>query len=240
MQYYLLIAVQAFCLYHAYKTRKPYHWYFIIFFIPIIGPLIYIIMNVYNKKDVENIQSDITHAINPTKRIRDLEKKLHFSDTYTNRIALADAYVQSKDFNNAILHYKNTLKDKTQDHLYSYQQLILCNFQIDDFENVITFSKKIKTYPEFIGSKQQFCYGLALKELGETEKAETELQQIDRPYSNYNERLELAKFYLDNAKVSQGKSLLEAIAEEATHMTKTNRRIFKATINEVHQLLKTL
>ncbi|EPR74948.1 putative membrane protein [Winogradskyella psychrotolerans RS-3] len=66
--YYLLIIVQVFCLYHAYKNRKPYYWYFLIFFIPAIGSLIYIITQIYNKSDAEKIQEEITTVLNPTKK----------------------------------------------------------------------------------------------------------------------------------------------------------------------------
>ena len=87
---------------------------------------------------------------------------------------------------------------------------------------------------------QQFCYGLALRENGNLGLAEAQLKEIDRPYSNYSERLELAKFYLENNRREEGKSILEDINNEAQHMTKPNRRLFRQTINEAEQILKTL
>lgn len=240
MHYYLIVALQAFCIYHAYKTNRPYYWYFLIFFIPVLGSIIYIITQVYNKRDADKIQNEITSIINPTKKIRDLEKRLKFSDTYTNRIELADAHVSNGDMPNAITNYTHTLNDTDQNDLYARQQLILCYFQLKDYVGVVEHAEKIMNKPEFVGSKQQFCYGLALKELGKPDKAEAQLKQIDRPYSNYNERLELAKFYLENNRTSEGVELLEEISSESQHMTKTNRRIYRSTIAEVERLLKSL
>ncbi|MTE26713.1 hypothetical protein [Winogradskyella ouciana] len=239
-RYYLIIAIQGYCLYHIYKNRKPYYWYFLVFFIPVIGPIIYFITNIYNRRDAEKIQNEITSIINPTKKIRDLEKRLEFSETYSNRIALADAYVENGDMPNAIVNYKHTLKDTDQNDLHARQRLVLCYFQLEDFEGVVEHAEKIKNKSEFVGSKQQFCYGLALKQLGKVDKAEEQLKQIDRPYSNYNERLELAKFYLEHNRTSEGKELLEEIATESQHMTKPNRRIYRNTIIEVERLLKSL
>lgn len=239
-RYYLVIALQGYCLYHIYKNRKPYYWYFLVFFIPVIGPIIYFITNIYNKQDAEKIQQEITSIINPTKKIRDLEQALKFSDPYSNRIALADAYVENRDMPNAILNYEHTLGDIDQNDLYARQQLVLCYFQIEDYKNVLIQAEKIMDKTEFIGSKQQFCYGLALKQLGKIDEAEAQLRQIDRPYSNYHERLELAKFYLENSRNTEGKELLEEISSESQHMTKSNRRIYRDTINEVERLLKTL
>ncbi len=240
MHYYLIVALQAFCIYHVYKNHKPYYWFFLIFFIPVIGSLIYIITQVYNKNDAEKIQDEITSIINPTKKIKDLEKKIEFSDTYTNRIELADAHVQNNNMPNAIMNYKKTLEDKDQNDLYARQQLILCYFQLKDYVGVVEHSEVILPKSEFKGSKQQFCYGLALKELGKLEKAEVQLKQIDRPYSNYEERLELAKFYLESNRSTKGEDLLNEIYAESQYMTKPNRRIYKTIIAEVERLLKSL
>jgi len=207
---------------------------------PIYGSAMYIITQVYNTNDADKIQSEITSIINPTKKINDLEKKIEFSDTYTNRIELADAYAQHKDIPNAIVNYKKTLEDRDQNDLYARQQLILCYFDLKDYVEVLNHSKKIKDKSEFKGSKQQFCYGLALKELGERDEAERELKQIDRPYSNYSERLELAKIYIENQRNSEGVDLLNEIYSESQHMTTPNRRIYSQTIAEVERLLKTL
>jgi len=240
MYFYLIVALQSYCIYHAYKNRKPYYWYFLVFFIPVLGSLIYIITQVYNKSNTEKIQSEITSMINPTGKIKDLEKMIEFSDTYTNRIELADAYTQNNDMPNAIINYKNTLEDTVQDDLYSRQRLVLCYFQLKDYEGVLEHAEVIKDKSEFKGSKQQFCYGLALKELGRVEDAQAQLEQIDRPYSNYDERLELAKIYLENDRASDGSELLNEIYSESQNMTKPNRQIYKATIAEVERLLKTL
>lgn len=240
MSYYLIVALQAFCIYHAYKNSKPYYWYFIVLFIPVIGSIIYLITQAYNKDNSEKIQEEITTVLNPTKRIKDSEKKLKFVDTYTNRIELAGAYYKNKDFENAIVHYKNTLEDTVQDDFYARQKLVLCYFQLKDYASVIEQSEFIKENSKFKGSKQQFCYGLALNELGKTDEAEAQLIQIDRPYANYAERLELAKFYVENDKASEGKALLHEISMESKRLTKPNRKLYGSTIAEVERMLSSL
>ena len=238
--YYLLIVVQLYCLYHAYKNSKPYYWYFLIFFIPAIGSLIYIITQIYNKRDAEKIQEGITTVLNPSKQIKDLEKKVQFVDTYANRMALADAYFKFKDFPNAILNYKQTLDDTVQDDYYARQKLVQCYFQINDYKSVIEQAEYIKENSEFKGSIPQFCYGLALNKKGRADEAEIQLKQIDRPYSNYAERVELAKFYLENDRTREGKELLEEISTESKRLTKPNRKLYGSTIAEVKRLLSKL
>ncbi|MCF7560504.1 hypothetical protein L3X39_07630 [Sabulilitoribacter multivorans] len=240
MYYYLILALQGYCIYHMYKNRNPYYWVFLILFLPLIGCVIYLITQVYNKRDAEKITSEITSIINPTKKVRDLEKRLEFAETYQNRLNLADAYLEIKDYNNAIPHYLEALKDTSQNNFYATTQLIEAYFNIEDCDKVIDYAEKIKDHPEFKKSRTQFLYGLALERIGNIEEAETNLRQIDIRYSYYEERLILAKFLLSIKKDEEAVEILKEVYKESQHMTKPNKRIYRATILEIEKLLKEL
>ncbi|PKQ43633.1 hypothetical protein [Confluentibacter flavum] len=240
MYYYLIIALQAYCIYHLFKNRNPYYWVFVILFLPLIGCVIYLITQVYNKRDANKIQENIVSIINPAKKIKDLEKKLQFSETYQNRVNLADAYLENKDYKNAIPHYLDALNDNLQNDLYASKQLIECYFYVEDFNEVILYAEKIKDSSEFLKSKSQFFYGLALEKLGQLDEAETNLKQIDIRYSFYDERFILAKFLLNRNKTEEAKTILDDIYMESQNMTKQNQRIYRTTIVEVEKLKNSL
>lgn len=240
MGYYLIIALQGFCIYHLLKHRNAYYWIFLIIFLPVIGCIIYLITQVYNKRDAEKITNEITHIINPTKKIRDLEKQLQFSDSYQNRVNLADAYLDIKDYNNAITNYLEALDDNFQNDLYVIKQLIEAYFNIENCEQVVLYAQKIKDHSEFKKSRSQFLYGLALERLGNFDEAESNLRAIDVRYSFYNERLILAKFLISRKKETEAKEILEDIQNEALHMTKPNKRLYNSTILEVAKILNSL
>ena len=111
MYYYLIIALQAYCIYHLWKHKTNYYWVFAILFLPVIGCILYLYMHAIKKRDVEKIQNELINVINPTKKIRDLEQDLEFADTFQNRINLADAYLENRDFSNAIVNYEQALND---------------------------------------------------------------------------------------------------------------------------------
>lgn len=240
MYLYLIIALQAFCLYHFYKNRTNYYWVFLILFFPPIGCLIYIILKVYNRNDAEKITNEITHIINPTKKITDLEKQLQFSETYQNRVSLADAFLENKDYNNALPHYLEALNDSSQNDFYVISKLVEVYYLAEDYNNVILYAEKIKDHLEFKKSRTQFIYGLAEEKLSHFESAENNLRQIDIRYSFYEERLVLAEFLISRDKVADAKEILEDIQNESKHMTKTNKRLYRATILEVEKLLNSL
>lgn len=162
MYYYFIIAFQAFCIYHAYKNKNNYYWYFIIFFIPLIGCIIYLLTQVINKSDVTNSIEEITTIINPTKKIKDLKKALEFSNTFQNRINLADAHSQNRDYNNAILQYEKALESNFKDEPFTLNKLIKCYFETKHFDKVIEYSKKINLEKEF--KDTIYFYGLALEQ----------------------------------------------------------------------------
>ncbi len=240
MAYYLVVALQVFCVYHLYKNKNDYYWVFLIIFLPLIGCAIYLITQVYNKRDVDKIQSEITTIINPTKKVRDLEKTLAFSETFQNRINLADAYFEIKDYPNAIIHYEEAISKDFHNDTYAILQLIKSYHYSNDYEKVVFYSEKVENTTDFKGSQSQFFYGLSLARLGQNEKAEKHLKAIDTRYSNYEERLVLAEYLLSQSKNTEAKDLLNEIYTESQYMTKPNRRTYRFTIKRVEQLLNTL
>ncbi|TBN05578.1 DUF4071 domain-containing protein [Hyunsoonleella flava] len=240
MWYYLIIALQGFCIYHAIKNRRPYYWIFIIFFLSLLGCIIYIITQVYSKRDAEKISSEITNIINPTKKIRDLEKQVEFSDTYQNRVNLADAHLENKDYQNALKHYQNALDGNFQNDFYVIKNMIEAYHHIEDYKSVVSYGEQIKSHPEFKKSRTQFLYGLALEKEGEIAKAEENLKAIDIRFSFYNERLVYANFLLNINKKDEAKEILESLISEGQHMTKPNKKLYGTTISEAKKLLEVL
>lgn len=238
MYYYFIIAFQAFCIYHLFKNKNSYYWIFAIVFLPLVGCVIYLLTQVFTKRDTEKIQENITTIIDPSKKVRMLEQKLEFTETYQNTINLADAYLASHSYTKAIVLYKKALEDKTQNGFYAKSQLIKAYYFNKDYDEVIGLSESVQTDKEFEKSDIPFLYGMSLAEKDRTAEAETQLKMIDRPYCNYNERLAFAKFLLSIDKTNEAKALLEELHGEMQNMTKMNLRIYRATILEVEKLRK--
>lgn len=240
MSYYLIIAFQAFCIYHLFKNRNNYYWIFAIVFLPVVGSLIYLAAQVYNRRDAEAIQDNLTSIINPTKRVNDLEQKIKFIETYENRVNLGDEYFKIKDYTNAIVNYEIALADKTQNDFHVQKQLILAKYLQGAYESVVSDSEELKDDDEFKKAFLQFPYGMALEKMGRIDEAEQQLMEIDKPYSNYNERLALIQFLLRQDKTQEAKGILEDVHAEIQNMTKMNRNIYRDSIVEIEKLKTTL
>lgn len=240
MFYYLIIGLQGFCIYHLIKNRNEYYWLFLIIFIPVIGCVIYLITQVYNKRDANKLQDNLTAILVPTKKVNDLKKQLEFANTYQNRVNLANAYIEMKDYASAIPHYNEALKDSSQNDYYCKEQLVICYYYTENYELTISTAQKIKTHISFDKSEAQYTYALAFKKIGKLDEAEKELRKVDKRYSNYDKRLVLAKFLIELKKVNDAKTILTEISTEAQHMKPQKKRLHRTTFIEVERLLKTV
>tara|TARA_R110002073_G_scaffold139232_2_gene289284 strand:- start:60145 stop:60741 length:597 start_codon:yes stop_codon:yes gene_type:complete len=193
-------------------------------------------MQVYNKRDAAVITEEITSIINPTKKIKELQAKLEFSDTFQNKVDLADAYLETNDVEAAIKHYEMALEGRFQNDYYTQKQLVLAYDRLGDADKVVSYAEKIQDHVEFKNSNTQFLYGKALAALDRFKDAEKQLVQINNSYANYEERLEFAKLLIANDKATKGNTILNELFEESKQIVKQNLRKYSATFAEVEKL----
>ena len=233
--YYLTIALQVFCIYHSYKNKSSYYWYFIIFFIPLLGCIVYLFTNVFNRKEIDVITKEITTIINPTKKIKDLEKLLEFSDTFQNKINLGNAHLENKDYNNAIIFYEKALEANFKNDHHTLHKLMNCYYETSNFDKVIAAANKLNLDKDF--KESVYFYGLALAQKKQFTEAEVQLRKIDKRYSNYPERVELSKFLIERNKKDDAKDILTEIISEIESMTKTNAKKYRNLFIETEKIL---
>ena len=240
MYVYLLLALQGYCIYHCVVNKNEYYWIFVILFIPLIGSIIYLFSRAFGSSDLRKFQNGFEAVLNPTKKIKDLEKKLRFANTFKNRVDLADAYLENADYENAILHYNTALEDNFKTDYYVHSKLVEAYFLSALYDEAIKTTNFILENPSFKKSKASFYYGLALEKIGEISKAESRLLLFNAPYANYQERVAIAQFFKRINKLDQAKELLEEIIMESENMSKQsykqNRMFIKKAQEEMTSL----
>lgn len=236
MLYYIIIAFQAFCIFHVYKSRNETYWYFVIFFVPVIGSLVYLFMHILNGSNLRNLSDSVENVLNPAKKIKELEKKLSFSETYQNLIDLADAHRQNKDFAIAVPYYEKALNGNYKNNPHTINRAIKCYFELKNYDKVITYASKIDLDKSFRSSI--YIYAISLEQCGNLEEAEEQFKKIDKRYSNYPERLELSKFFIRRDKKEDAKIVLQEVTTEINNMIEANQRKYRYIYRESNKLLK--
>jgi hypothetical protein len=236
MLYYVFVVFQAFCLFHVYKSRNEYFWYIIIFFIPVIGGLFYLFTQVITRSNLTDTYNQITAVLDPNKKIRDLEKKISFSDTFQNTIDLADAHFQNKNYEKAITYYEKSLTGKFENDPSTLNKALKCYFQLKQYEQVVACASKINIDNYF---RNSICiYAISLDKCNYFDEAEVQFRKIDKRYCNYAERLEFSHFFINRGKNDSAALILKEINSEIENMTDRNKRKYQLIYKESNKLMK--
>src|ERR1051325_1845843 len=215
--YYLIVALQAFCVFHCVRRNNQNKWIWIIVCLPGIGSLIYLFSEVIDKRSFGNVQSNLGSVINPGGRIKTLEKKLKFSDSFDNRVALADAYLRSGSTDRAIELYESSLTGIFMDNEYVIIRLIIAYFEKERYVDVIRLAERVVNSFEFAKSHAHMLYALSLERTGEIAKAENEFKTMTGRFSNYEARFNYALFLSRNGRKQAAGELLSELLSESEH-----------------------
>ncbi|MEO5564039.1 MAG: hypothetical protein ABIR18_11405, partial [Chitinophagaceae bacterium] len=162
--YIITIVLQVICVIHCIRKGKQNYWIWLIVFIPIIGCLVYFFTEILNSRDIRQVQSGMGDVLNPGGRVKKLENNLRFSDTFNNRVELADAYLAAGQTPRAIDLYESSLTGNFTENEYVLSKLIVAYYQTKQFEKLVPIAKKIYNRPQFARSKPHICYAMALEQ----------------------------------------------------------------------------
>src|SRR5688572_7803410 len=133
-----VLILQAFCVYHAYRNNAEQRWYWLIVFFPVVGCGIYLFHHFYNRNSIEAIAEGVKVIVNSNYEVEQLEKAFHFSDNLKNRTNLADAYVRSGRYEEAINLYRQSLTGFMADDPSLRMKLLNAFFLNQNYTEAIT------------------------------------------------------------------------------------------------------
>ncbi|GEM_PF-491473 len=109
MTYLLIIlpvALQVILVIHVLTTGQDRFWIYLLVFLPVAGSLVYIFMvlipDIFNPSRRRAMTELAQGFLDPKKKVRDLEKEFRKSDTIHNRERLAEVYIQTGHFSQAL------------------------------------------------------------------------------------------------------------------------------------------
>ena len=239
--YYLIIGLQIFCAVHSYRRGTLNRWLLLIIFLPLIGSIIYLYSEVIQGgKSFVKATNYAKPGSRPGISIKKLEDDLRFTDTFANRITLADAYLADGQTDKAIEIYSSSLKGAFAENEHVMQQLIVAYFELQQYQEIIPLAKKLYKLPQFARSKSHLLYAMALEQLGETEKAENEFKLMKGRYAYFEQRYQYGLFLRRNDRDDEARQLFTDMMAEESHLSsverKSNRAWFAKTKEELRKM----
>jgi len=236
----LVLILQVFCIYHAYTNRADQKWYWIIFFFPFIGSVIYAYDQFYNRRNIDNLAEGVKGVLIENYKIKKLEQQVKFSATYTNKMELADEHLRVGNYDRANELYDSCYVDPYTNDTHLNMSLLKVNYLKENYNNVLEYQDKVRDTQEFRQSEERTAYAWALYHLGEYEKAEDTFKSMDNSYCNYPQRLEYARFLGETKGKESEKLKLDEVLEEINAMDNYERKVNSQAIRNIKSYYRSL
>ena len=230
-----VLLLQAFCAYHAYRNNSETRWYWLILLFPGVRCAIYLFHHFYNRKSISNITETVKTVVNSNYKVEQLEKAHRFSDTLTNKLNLAEAYIDCGRYDDAIVLFKESLAGFMADDPAVRMKLLHAYYLNSQFPEAVELGILLNPVSSFKNSEQRLAYAWALHYSGKSTEAETVFKSMDKPNTNYVHRKELARFLCEFGKYEDAKAVIAEMTEEFEHMKGTERRFHRDIMQEVNK-----
>jgi hypothetical protein len=238
--FYIMLALQGFCLYHAYQHRTDQKWYYLIIFIPYIGCFIYLYDALYSRRSVTQVTEVLKSAVNSNYRIEQLEKEAQFNNSATNNIRLADAYIEVGRYNEAATLYDNCRVGFLADDESLQLKLLKARYLTGEFEKCEALGNELMNVKSFKNSEERIGLALALHKLGKTDQAKQHFEDMNRTFTNYTHRQAYCEFLISTNNLAAARELASELAGEFEMMKGPERRIHRNVMRQVADFQQSL
>ncbi len=235
-----IVALQIFCLYHAYKNNAEQRWYWLILFLPFLGSLLYLYLNVFNAQNIKTLQEGVKEIVIDNYRIDQLEKEREFSDSYSTRIKLADEYVKNGRYQDGLKLYNESLSGFMSDDPSLQMRILQAHFLDKNYSETIVMGVKLETIKLFRNSEERIAYAWALHHSGKSEEAVGIFEDMDKSFTNYKQRTEYCKYLVETGKSELAKTKLSEVLDEVNHMRDTEKKMTRNVIREAREMYSLL
>jgi hypothetical protein len=171
------------CAIHAGKTGRPFFWIYLCLFLPGIGPLAYLALEVlpelFGSRRGQQATSAVVRAINPEKTYRALHDEVETAPTVENMRRLAEECVTLGRFAEAIALYRQCLTG-----MYEHDPALLLPLAQAQFaagqhgETRDTLDRLRAANPDFESADGHLLYARTLEALGDTAGARREYEAL--------------------------------------------------------------
>jgi len=172
--------------------------------------------------------------------IKTLEDNLRFSDTFNNRVMLADAYLLNGEKAKAIELYESSLTGAFEENEYVRGQLIIAYSETKQYDKVVAIAKKICNLPTFPRSRAHMLYAMALENIGRVAEAEKEFLKMQSRFSFYEARYQYGLFLIRSDRKPEAINLFESMLEESSHLSPREKRNASPFLRMVRDELKAM
>jgi hypothetical protein len=179
----LTAVIQAFFIYHVYRSRRPYWWALIILSFPVIGCVAYYMLEIFpgsrEHRSARRAAMELARAFNPSGELKRRLEALATCPSVANRIAAAEEFMRCGIFNEAVRLYEEAIDGPHVDDpslLLGLAQAHVNNGTFGEAQRVL---ERLETLDaRYRPEEARLLYARTLEGLGEAQQALAEYEDL--------------------------------------------------------------
>ena len=173
------------CIVHAAKTGRFAPWAYVIMFVPGLGALAYLFVEVLpGQHFVPQARVVIGSQINPNRRYRELRSELEIAETLGNRLSLAQECLRLGRFDEALLLYEEILKSPMGDEPLYVLGRARAEFGLGQPQVALdTLDELKRRWPDYHSQDGHLLYARALEACDRADEALAEYTHLARYFA---------------------------------------------------------
>ena len=216
----LSLAVQVALVVHVIKTGRDQRWIFLIVFLPIVGALAYIVVellpgyraNLTTRRALRRI----SRAVDPERDLRQHHLEYQRSQNVNSTHRLAEELSRAGRHDEAAELYRNALIGVFEHDPVLLLGLARVLFEVCDHRGAREqLDLLIGCNPDFKSSEGHLLYARSLESEGDIERARTEYETLAGYYPGMEARVRLALMEKAAGKIERARAMMGRIIEDA-------------------------
>jgi hypothetical protein len=225
----ILLLIEVVLLVHAAKTGRFMPWGFIIFFLPGIGSLAYVLVELvpewFGSVKGQQARARMVSTLDPGRRYRQLADQLEVLDTIANRSALAEQCFALGKFDEALQHYQHILSLPMGDDPIYVLGRARAQFGLGRWDDVIVSLDNLRSrWPDYQSAEAHLLYARALEGSGRTQDALAEYQALANYYPGAEARVRYGLLLDKSGRQAEAKNVLGEVLTQLKRAPQYVRR----------------
>jgi hypothetical protein len=213
---FLIFAFDVVLIVHTAKTGRFWPWAYVIFFLPGIGGIAYLVAELapawLGSHNGRRARQRVATTLDPTGRYRQLRDELDILDTIANRSALAEECLALGKYDEALTHYERILiYPLGAEPIFMYGKA-RAEFGLERPGGVVaTLDELKKRWPAYQSADAHLLYARALEGAGLTEEALHHYADVSNYYPGAEPRVRQAELLLRLGRNEDARFLAEDV-----------------------------
>ena len=216
----IVVLLQLTVVYHAFKTGRPYYWIFVIMAFPVMGALIYFLVEVLpgsrSERHLKRIGNDVVKAINPDREMKRRAEELAICGSVENKLKLAEELVERGMFDEAIALFQSAREGQymyAPDLLYG---LARARFFNGDYLDARKLLGELQTHaPRYYAQEVALMKARAAGKFGDRSTALAEIDSLLDNFVGLEARYRYAELLYEDGKPDRARAELERVIDHA-------------------------